>query len=54
MYLANLLIEHTVPQYWFSSNVLEPDQVDELNQPANHSDADTGCSQFFAYMLEER
>jgi uncharacterized protein involved in high-affinity Fe2+ transport len=51
MYLANLLIEHTVPQYWFSRNVLEPDQEDELN---HHSDADTGCSQFFAYMLEER
>ena len=50
--LQNLELEHPVPQDWFVSNVLELDQDDELNQPANHSDADTIRNQIFAYMLE--
>ena len=29
-------------------------QEDELNQPANHSDAETRRSQIFAYILEAR
>jgi len=53
IYLAKPLIEHPVLQDWLNSNVLELDQEDELNQPDNHSDADTRHSQIFAYMLEE-
>jgi len=51
--LRNLLIEHPVPPDWFDNKVLEPDQEDELNQPVDHSDADTRRNQVFAYMLEE-
>ena len=39
--LHNLLIENPVPPDWFDNNVLELDEEDELNQPVNHSDAET-------------